>query len=192
MSVNANYIKDKGGNKRVLFLKSVILALTTTAGTLTSGSDFIDLGHVASSADEITPNATEYRSEDGVIRAIDSTPSGKSSAVLMQSSKELIDFLSFTSRDNEYIQYAYHGYKNSKYQESFAYGRTESGFALATPGGATAMKYSFVFSPLQTATTLTTIMLAVMKASIGGATYPYVTAAVSMPANQEIVIVESP
>lgn len=191
MSVNTAYIKDKGGNKKVLFLKSAILALTTTGTSLVNGTDFLDLGHLASSAAEVTPSTTEFKSEDGIVRASDTTYAGKSSAVPMQTSKELIDFLAFTSRNNDYIEYTYHGYKASKYQESFAIGTVESGFAVSSPGGAGSMKYSFVYTPPATATSLTTIMVGVMRTAIGLSSYPYVTAAVSVPANQEITFIES-
>lgn len=192
MSVNTAYIKDKGGNKKVLFLRSYILALTTTGGAApTNGTHYLDLGHLASSTSDITPSTTEFKSEDGVIRATDTVYSGKSTAVPMQTSKELIDFLAFTSRENDYIEYAYHGYKNSKQQESFANGTVESGYSLSAPGGASSMKYSFIYTPKSTVTALTTIMLAVMKSAIGLSTFPYVSAATDIPANQEIVFIET-
>lgn len=191
MSVNAAYIKDKGGNKKVLFLKSALLAVTTTATTLTNGTDFLDLGHLTSSGASITPATNEFKSEDGIIRASETTYSGKSVAVPMQTSKELIDFLAFTSRSNDYIEYTYLGYKNAKNQDMFAQGQVESGFNITSPGGASSMSYSFIYTPPDTAVLLTTIMIAVMRASIGLSTMPYVTEAVSLPANTEVVIKES-
>lgn len=195
MSVNTAYIKDKGGNKIVIFKQSSLLAVTTTGTSLVSGTDFLDIGEIASSTHSISPSTTEFKSEDGIVRASDTTYSGKTTAVPMQTSKEIIDALAYTFRDVKLIQYCYHGYKASKTQESFASGYIESGFNIASPGGASSMNYSFVYNAPVTSTevVLTTIMLQVMRNAIDSTANdkPYVTAAVTIPRDQEILFKET-
>ena len=190
MSVNTNYIKDKGGNKLALFeFDSVTNTLVTAS--LTSGTNFIDLGQLSSSGSNITPSTTTFKSEDGIVRASDTTFEGKTEGVLMQTSKELIDFLAFTTRSRKYIQYKYEGYKNAKNQESFSVVDVESGYTLQTPGGVTAFKYSSIMTARDSAVSLTTTQIATMKTAIGNSLTPYVTTAVSIPANQEILFCET-
>lgn len=190
MSVNSNYIKDKGGNKIVLFeFDSVTNTLITAS--LVSGTNFMDLGHLTSSGSNITPSTTTFKSEDGITRATDTTYEGKTEGVLMQTSQELIDFLAFKTRGKKYIQYKYEGYKNAANQESFSVVDVESGYTLQTPGNVSAFKYSSIMTARDSAVSLTTTQVAAMKTAIGNSLMPYVTIAVSLPANQEILFKET-
>lgn len=188
MAVQTNYIKDKGGNKIILFEFDPVTNTLVTA-SLVSGTNFMDLGLLSSSGSNVTPSTTTFKSEDGITRASDTTYEGKTEGVLMQTSADLINFLTYTTRGKKYIQYKYEGYKNALNQESFCIVDVESGYAMQTPGNVTAFKYSAVMTPRDTAVTLTTTQTTAMRTAVE--TYPYITIALSIPANQEILFKES-
>lgn len=189
MSVQEQYISDKGGNKIALFEFDTTTNTMVTA-SLVSGTNYMDLGHISSSSIGITPSTETFKSEDKVVRATDTEYAGKTTGVLMQTSKEIADFVAFTSRGKKYIQYKYNGYKNAKRQDSFAVVEVENGFMFTTPGGASSFNYTANHTANDQAVTISTTQLASMQTAIG-TPFPYATATVTIPANQELIIVET-
>ena len=191
MSVQQAYIANLGGNKVVQFLFDDVTNTLVTA-SLVSGTNFMDLGEIADSKVVVTPSEEVFKSEDGLVKVTSNTFEGKISGTNMQRSKEIADWKLFTTRGNmKLITYKYDGYRNLKRIEVFAVTRNSNEMDWSTPGGATSDKFSATCIPPATAVTLTTTQIGTMRTAIGLSTFPYASAAVSIPVGQELVIIET-
>lgn len=190
MSQQAGYIKDKtGNNKIVLFLFDETTNTLTTA-SLTSGTNFMDMGILADSTVKIDSSVTSFKDDDLKIRDSNTEYSGRTEATLMQTSKELWDW-AYTMRGNKYIEYVYKGIKNGKRQEFFAVVNGDSSANITNPGGTASNKYGSTYVNWSTAVTLSTTQIAAMRTAVGLSSYPYATVTVTIASNVENVCVET-
>lgn len=191
MSVQTQYIKDKWKGKLAVFLYDDVTTTLTTASLSTANGNFLDYGEIASSSVMTTPATQEFKNQNGEVVASDSTYTGNTEATIMQGSKEIANFNSYTVRGNRWIEYLYLGYRNAKHIESFRVVEIEPGMNFTAPGGTTSMKYRSTAIVKNTDVTLTGSQMSTMRTAIGLSTYPYLATTTTITATQEGVITES-
>lgn len=163
MPFNPGAITDKGGN--VLAISEVTDAwvlITPAAGTTS-----LLLGHISSSDIGSGTTKTEYKSEDGKVRASDFEFSLNTTGVLMQTDKALIDFLAETVKGKLYLEYKYQGIKDGKKQEYFKLGTVTPQFKNTTPGGTTSMPYEHTGIYPTATVTFNSTQLALIEVALG-------------------------
>jgi len=109
--------KDKGAIKT--FSGGVWSAIEVTdSGAIKTGQSQNDLGYVKSSTlrDE-TEELTDFDESGSQVVSEDGNRTIKVTGLLMQTDKELVDFLKETVRGKFYMIYHYDGVNNGKYQE---------------------------------------------------------------------------
>lgn len=179
-------IYDKGGDVLALYQLTDAYALYTPAVT---NSTAIVLGHISSSDIEQTSDVTEYKSEDGKVRATEQTYNLSTSGVLMQSGKTITDFLSNTCKDKFFVEYKYGGEYNGVKHEYFKIVKVTPQFKKSSPGGVTSMPYKSTGIFPETDVTLTTTDIASIEALLGISIYT--TLAVTITAAQGFAYVET-
>ena len=198
MSRQPEYIAAKGGNVvGQFFLDRATNTLVTAS--LASGTNMMDLGHLANSKAAVIPSVTKYSSEDGIVRRTNTTFEGVIEGNAMQTSKEIAVWLGYTTRGQVLITYKLQGRKNGKWQEFWAVGENENGFNFDAPDTGTGTPFRLNITPREVAVSLTTTQIASMKAAMGinefGVTntvaYPYYTGAITIAADREFEITET-
>src|SRR5512146_934061 len=186
MPFDPGAIFDKGGDVLALNQLTDAYALYTPTVTNTTG---IVLGHLSSSDYEQTADVTEYKSEDGKVRASDETYNLNTSGVLMQSDKLITDFLAHTVKGNFYLEYKYGGDYNGKKHEYFKIVKVTPQFKKSAPGGVTSMPYKSTGIFPESDVTFTTTDIASIETLLGISIYT--TLAVTITAAQGFVYVET-
>jgi hypothetical protein len=186
MPVNIREIKDKGGNKIAIIEVDDNYAVKTP---VTEGVTAIDLGHISGSDFEQSAGKEEYRSEDGIVRASDYEYTIKTTGILMQRSKKIIDFLTLTVKDKFYLQYKYMGIVGGRHQEVFAVVRVTPQTKIATPGASKSFPYEATHIAPGGTITISAQDIADIKTELG--INVHTAGPVTIPANQEFVIVET-
>jgi len=184
--VSAN-IKDKGGNKIVIVELDSAFALP---GTITPGTNSIDLGHLAESNMPTNPKEKEFESEDGVVRAREQSRVIKTEATMMERHKQLVDFIAYTVSGKTYLQYRYAGIVNGKYQEYFAIVQPKDQINIQTPGAAKSNKYEAVHIAPDSAVTFSSENLTAIESALGitiRASGPF-----TIPEDREFILLETP
>jgi len=190
MSVQTQYIQDKWKGKLAVFLFDDVTGTLTTA-SLVSKTNFLDYGEIAGLSVMTTTSTEEFKNQNGEVVASDSTYTGNTEATIMQGSKEIADWNSYTVRGNRYIEYLYLGRRNAKEIESLRVVEIEPGLNFTAPGGTTSMKYKSTAIVRSTNVTLTGTQLGDMRTAIGLSSYPYLATTTTITATQEGVITES-
>ncbi|HEY3251257.1 MAG TPA: hypothetical protein VGK25_09075 [Ignavibacteria bacterium] len=129
--MNINAISDKGGNRILL------CELDNTFNVITpivQGTNSIDAGYIFQSSFEQKAARDAFKSEDGATRAVDFSFDTRTTAILMQRDKALIDFLAKTVKGKLYMQYHYRGIANAKHQEIFSAVKVTPQTKIDTPG----------------------------------------------------------
>lgn len=190
MSVQTGYIKDKTGNNKIALFLFDETTNTLTTASLTSGTNFIDMGRLVDSTVKIDSSVSEFKDDD--LKTIDSNTnfSGRTEATVAQTSKELWDW-NYTMRGNKYIEVVYKGLKNGKRQEFFQIVNGDSSGNITNPGGTQSNKYGSTWINWSSTVTLSTTQIAAMRTAIGLSTVPYATITVVIPVNQENLCVET-
>jgi hypothetical protein len=193
MSVQTQYIKNKWPGKLLVF-EFDEATNTMTASGLSSGSNCMDYGEIASSSYRLESSTEKFKNQNGLVVATDSTYEGVTEAVIMQTSKELINWNALTVRGKKYVQYLFTGYKGGLYQGVWSIVEIEPLTDITAPGGTTSFKYKSTSIIKTTAVTLSTAQTTAMR--VIGNPYPYTViistdTAVTIPINQEFVVVEA-
>lgn len=199
MSRQPEYIGVKGGNVVAQFFLDRATNTLTTA-SLVSGTNMMDLGHLANSSVKLTPNVTKYSSEDGVIRRTMTTFEGTVEGNAMQTSKEIGVWLGYTTRSSQLlITYKLQGRKNGKWQEFWAVGENDNGFSFDAPDNGTGTPFKFNVTPRDIAVSLTTTQIGLMKTALYNVEYglsvpvpyPYYAGAITIAKDVEFEITET-
>ena len=133
-----NTISDKGGNKIILCQVDEDLNIITP---VVYGINSIDAGYIFQSSFEQKAAREQYKSEDGLVRAVDFSYDTRTTAILMQRSKALIDFLTKIVKGKLYVQYHYRGIAGAKHQEIFSVVKVTPQTKIDTPGAAKSFPY---------------------------------------------------
>lgn len=177
---------SKGGNRIALVLLSSSYAIP---GTLTADSNCIDIGHLKESKTAIISSVDKKKNEAKEVVATEMEYEGSTTAITMQTSKRIIDFLAFTVRDGLFLLYRKAGINNGKTQEYFAIGRTNGQMNHQNPGASENMNFEYTHLVSETARTFTSANINSIETALGFTIAT--TLDVTIPAGQEFVLVET-
>jgi len=195
MSVQTQYIQDKWKGKLAVFLFDDVTGTMTTA-SLVSGTNFLDYGEIAGSGGVLDTSTEDFKNQNKEVVATSSEYVFSIEATPMQTSKEIIDWNSFTVRGGKYVAYLYTGRKAAKDQGYFSVVEITPMSNVSAPGGTTSMKFKATGIVRSTPVTFSTTQTTAMRNVINLSSYPYtniagVDTAVTIPAGQEFVVVEA-
>ena len=179
-------LRDKGGNRLIIVELDENLAIPHG---IANGVNALDCGLIFSSQVDVDAKIEKFKAEDGKTYSQEETYEGKTSGVLMETSKLIADYLAFGVRDKVHLEIKYEGIKGGRHQEVFRLADVTPQMHFKTPGGTSAMKYeSFavvkdfeVYFPPES--------LAAIENALG--IIIHTEGPVSIPAGQEHVIIET-
>ncbi len=172
-------IRDKTGNKMIMWT----VAQDDTFAVITPFASY-NVGHISTSLKGQQAPVTVLRNEKGDSVQITYDKDLKFTATLMQTDKSLFDQLVFTVENTMQAVYYRRDGINGKTQEwFFAGGYFAPMGEVGSPNGATTLQLDWTGIKNGSAVTISTTTLA----SIGA----YVTAAVTIPAGQGLVLIET-
>lgn len=176
-------VVDKGGN----VLINQILNTTNTITTVSASYTF-DLGMVGSSDVNQTTSVETFKSEDGEIQSTSYDYDRRTTAVLMQSDKDLVDYLGDTVKSKSILEIKYLGYRAGKHCWFFKVGNVTPQFSVKSPGGTASMNYEHVGIDVSSALTFTSTDLASISTLLSLSNFP--TTAVTISASKSFEYVE--
>lgn len=184
VSVKPGAVIDKGGNKLILLQvdNNSFAAATPTAGTY-----LFDLGNISNSDVTQTTAKESYPAEDGDNVASSFTYTRMTTGVLMQSDKDLIDFLGDTVKGKKYLEVKYTGYVNAYHQWHFKIVEVTPQFSIKRPGGVTSMNYEATGVKLNSAVTISAALLASISSALTLSNFPTTTVTLSVSKQYEVV-----
>lgn len=185
-SYDVTQIVDEGGNMIAL----VELDGTTyqPAGTLTKGTNCINLGHIAESETGSEVKIEEVKNEAKVTVKTTYEYAGKTTGTLMQRGKAIIDWMEQTVKGHIYLEIKYNGLVGGKHQEQFAIVEVPPQAMIKTPGGYNSMKYESRHLAPATAIAYDTSDMSAIETALGITIH---ATAATIPANAYRVIVET-
>jgi hypothetical protein len=131
-------LRDKGGNLIVIVELDENLTIPTG---IANGINALNCGLIFESQIDIDTKIEKFKAEDGRTYSQEETYEGKTSGVLMETSKKIADYLVFGVRDKIHLEIKYEGIKGGKHQEIFKVADVTPQLHFKTPGGTSAMKY---------------------------------------------------
>lgn len=137
-------LRDKGGNMLLIVELDSSNALP---GSIENGVNSLNCGLLAESQLDIEANVEKFKAEDGKTYGQDEEFEGRTSGILMETSKLIADYLSFGVRNKTHLEIKYEGLKGGKHQEVFKIVDVTPQMHFKTPGGTKAMKYSSTAIP---------------------------------------------
>jgi hypothetical protein len=159
-----NTISDKGGNKIILCELDDNLNIITP---IVSGVNAMDAGFIYQSSFEQKAQREQFKSEDGLVRAVDFSYDTRTTAILMQRDKALIDFLTQTVKGKLYMQYHYRGITGAKHQEIFSVVKVTPQTKIDTPGAVKSFPYESTGISLNSAVTVSSSVIGQIESSLG-------------------------
>ena len=186
VGVKPSAVIDKGGNK--LWLYQMDTSGSTYAGaTLTVGTYLFDLGYLNSSDVNQTTSKQDFEAEDGDIVTSSFTYTRMTKGVLMQSDKDLIDFLADTVKGKVYLEGKATGYNDGGYQWHFKFVRVTPQFSVKRPGGTASMEYESTGIKINTAITVSAATMASIGNLLTLSNYPTATLTIAIDAQYAIL-----
>ncbi|MCC6865762.1 MAG: hypothetical protein IT280_06330 [Ignavibacteria bacterium] len=182
----AKALRDKGGNQLVIIELEDDLSIPAV---ITNGVNALNCGLIFESQVAIDTKTEKFKAEDGRTYGQDEEYEGRTSGVLMESSKLIADYLSFGTRGKLHLEIKYEGIKAGKHQEVFKIADITPQMQFKTPGGTKAMKYESISAVQIQPVVISEANINLIKTSLGlniRALGP-----VTIPAGQEHVIAES-
>ena len=182
----ARALRDKGGNQLVIVELDDELGLP---GSITNGVNALNCGLIFESGVDIETKTEKFKAEDGRTYGQDEEYEGKTTGVLMESSKLLADYLAFGTRGKLHLEIKYQGIKGGKHQEVFKIADVTPQMSFKTPGGTKAMKYESVSIVQSQPVVISGANISAIEAALG----VNIRAAgpVTIPAEREHVIMET-
>ena len=177
-------IVDKGGN----ILINVVLP--NGAMPTISSSNTHDLGAMTQSAVAQTASKSVIKSEDGEAQVTSFEYEGGTTATLMQTDKELIDYLGDAVKDVQVLEIKYTGVNNGKDQWVFRVGQVTPQFNISRPNGASSNVYEFTTQNLASDFTISAANLLAIAATLTISTvsfFPTTTVTISASKSFEVV-----
>jgi hypothetical protein len=161
--MNINAISDKGGNRIILCGLDGSFNMISPP---VHGVNALDAGYILQSSFEQKASKEQFKSEDGIVRAVDFTYETRTTAILMQRDKTLIDFLSQSVKGKLFLQYHYRGIAGAKHQEIFSVVRVTPQAKIDTPGAAKSFPYEAVHMSLNTQVTVSAENISAIESSL--------------------------
>jgi hypothetical protein len=184
--MNINAISDKGGNRIILCGMDESHNIITPP---VHGENALDAGYILQSSFEQKASKEQFKSEDGIVRAVDFTYETRTTAILMQRDKTLIDFLSQSVKGKLYLQYHYRGIANAKHQEIFSVVRITPQAKIDTPGAAKSFPYEAAHIAMNVQLTVSAEVISAIESALD--VDIKTTGPVIIPAGAEFVIIET-
>ena len=182
-----NAIVDKGGNELI----NILLTNRAIPTTLTANTNIFNLGHIASSTVEQQNSTTDFKSEDGEIQATEDDFTRQTTASLMQTDADLINYLGSTVKNTEILEIKYLGLRGGSDVWHFRIGNVTPQYNVTSPGGTTSMQYIHKGIGLSTDFTIATATMASIATALGLNTNSYFpTVAVTIPAAENFEVAE--
>ena len=181
-----NNISDKGGNKIIICELNDNLNIITPIST---GVNTLDAGYIYQSSFEQKASREQFKSEDGVVRAVDFSFDTRTTAILMQRDKSLIDFLTQKVKGKLYVQYHYRGITGAKNQEIFSVVKVTPQTKIETPGAVKSFPYESTHMALNDAVTISAQNISEIESELG--VDIRTSGPVIIPSGVEFVIVET-
>lgn len=188
VGVKSNAVTDKGGNKLWL-LEMQPSGSTYVASTLTVGTYLFDLGYLSSSDVNQTTSKQDFEAEDGDIVTSSFTYTRMTKGVLMQSDKDLIDFLADTVKGKVYLEGKATGYNDGGYQWHLKFVRVTPQFSVKRPGGVASMEYESTGIKLNVAYEVPAALLSSIGNLLTLSNYPTVSVTISLSKQYAVVTV---
>lgn len=161
--MNINAISDKGGNRIIL------CGLDSSHNVITPpvhGVSALDAGYIFQSSFEQKAAKEQFKSEDGLVRAVDYSYETRTTAILMQRDKTLIDFLTNTVKGKLYLQYHYRGIAGAKFQEIFSVVKVTPQTKIDTPGAAKSFPYEAIHMALDSSFTISAGVISAIESAL--------------------------
>jgi len=184
--MNINAISDKGGNRIILCELDPSLNVLTPP---VHGVNALDAGYILQSSFEQKAAKEQFKSEDGLVRAVDYSYETRTTAILMQRDKTLVDFLTQTVKGKLYLQYHYRGIAGAKYQEIFSVVKVTPQTKIDTPGAAKSFPYEAVHMVVDASLTISSAVISAIESELD--VDIKTSGPVVIPSGKEFVIVET-
>jgi len=181
-----NAISDKGGNKIILCQLDDNLNIITP---ISQGETALDAGYIFQSSFEQKASREQFKSEDGFVRAVDFSFETRTTAILMQRNKSLIDFLSQKVKGRLYVQYHYRGIAGAKHQEIFSVVKVTPQTKIDTPGAVKSFPYESTHLAMNGAVTVSAQVIGQIESALG--VDIKTSGPVVIPSGAEFVLVET-
>lgn len=161
--MNLSAISDKGGNRILLCELDSSLNVITP---IVQGTNAIDAGYIFQSSFEQKAAREQFKSEDGITRAVDFAFDTRTAAILMQRNKQLIDFLTTAVKGKLYLQYHYRGIANAKHQEIFSVIKVTPQTKIDTPGAVKSFPYEATHIAVNEAVTISESIISQIESAL--------------------------
>lgn len=179
-------LRDKGGNRLLIIELEDNLALP---GSIVNGVNALNCGLIFESQVDIDTKTEKFKAEDGRTYGQDEEYEGKTSGILMETSKLIADYLAFGTRGKLHLEIKYEGIKGGKRQEIFKIADVTPQMHFKTPGGTKAMKYESISAVQLQPVIITPADITAIEAALG--VNIYTEGPVTIPAEHEHVIAET-
>ncbi len=179
-------LRDKGGN---LLLLIELDSSNALPGSIENGVNALNCGLLAESQLDIEANVEKFKAEDGRTYGQDEEYEGRTSGVLMETSKTIADYLAFGVRNKIHLEIKYEGLKGGKHQEVFKIVDVTPQMHFKTPGGTKAMKYSSTAIPPEQSVTFPESDIAAIESALN--VNIRTAGPITINAGEEHVIVET-
>lgn len=180
VGVKPGAIIGKGGNKLILLQVDNV---TYAAATPTAGTYLYDMGSLVSS--ESRQETTSVENEAGTEEAFSYTH--KTTGVLMQSDKDIIDLIADGVKGKTHLEVKYWGYVNALHQWEFKVVKVRPQKTIKRPGGESATPYDSSNVNHNSAITVSAALLASIAANLSVSNFPTTTVTISVSKQYELV-----
>ncbi len=182
----ARSLKDKGGNQLVIIELDENMQIPPS---IVNGVNALNCGLIFESQVDIDTKSEKFKAEDGRTYGQDEEYEGKTSGILMETSKLIADYLAFGTRGKLHLEIKYEGIKGGKHQEIFKIADVTPQMHFKTPGGTKAMKYESVSAIQAEPVVISPANISAIEAALG--VNIRTTGPVTLPAEQEHAIIET-
>lgn len=182
-----NAIVNQGGNELI----NILLVNRAIPTTLTANINLFNLGHIANSTVEQQNSSTDYKSEDGEVQVTEDDFTRQTTASLMQTDADLIEYLGHTVKNTEVLEIKYLGLRGGSDAWHFRVGNVIPQYNVTSPGGTNSMQYIHKGVKLSTDFTISTAQILSIASLLSLNTVSYFpTVAVTISQGQEFEVVE--
>lgn len=182
-----NAIVNQGGNELI----NILLVDRAVPTTLTANINLFNLGHIANSTVEQQNSSTDYKSEDGEVQVTEDDFTRQTTASLMQTDADLIEYLGHTVKNTEVLEIKYLGLRGGSDAWHFRVGNVIPQYNVTSPGGTNSMQYIHKGVKLSTDFTISTAQILSIASLLSLSTVSYFpTVAVTISQGQEFEVVE--
>lgn len=180
VGIKQDAIVDKGGN---VIINCILTTNPFALATPVAGTNVFNLGALSTSDVNMTTSKEEYKSEDGETQASSFTYTLMTTATLMQSDADLINYMTNTVRGAYILEGKYTGIQAAGTDQwIFKIGQVTPAFSVKKPGGTTSMPYEFTGVKLGTSVAFTSTTMGSINTALGLSAYGFPVTALTIPA----------